>query len=91
VKCEGPFKELKGESNRDEMRKTPAAGSSRERVGSTGSSGVRISAGAEGISGSTMDCRIDAIYKMIREIKNEMVGKQLIREAITEAVGEEMD
>jgi len=81
VKCEGPFKELKSESIKEEMRKTPVAGSSRERIGSTGSSGVRISA----------DCKIDAICKMIREIKNEMVGKQLIREVITEAVEEEMD
>jgi len=91
VKCEGPFKELRSESNKEEMRKTPVAGGSRERIGSTGSSGAKTSAGAEGISGGTTDCKIDAIYKMIREIKSEMVGKQLIRQAITEAVEEEMD
>jgi len=91
VKCDGPFKELKNESIKDEMKKTPVAGSSRERVRSTGSIGVRNSAGAESISGSTMDSKIDAICKMIKEIKNEMVGKQLIKKVITEAVEEEMD
>lgn len=38
-----------------------------------------------------MDSKINAIYRMIREIKNEMVGKNLIKQAITEAVDEEMD
>jgi len=67
--------------------------SSASDSGSGGSSGERKIADAEGgrASGSTMDSKIDAIYRMIREIKNEMVGKNLIKQAITEAVDEEMD
>lgn len=42
-------------------------------------------------SGSTMDSKIEVIYKMIKEIKNEMVGKDLIKKVITEAIEEEMD
>ena len=62
-----------------------ASGSSRERKTSD--------ADAEGsrTTCSSMDSKIDAIYKMIREIKNEMVGKDLIRQVITEVVDEEME
>ena len=49
-----------------------ASGSSRERKTSD--------ADAEGsrTTSSSMDSEIDSIYKRIREIKNEMVGKDLI-------------
>jgi len=60
-----------------------AGGSSRERkVSSTEDNRT---------SGRTMEDKIEAIYKMIKEIKNEMIGKDMIKRAITEAVEEEMD
>lgn len=33
-----------------------------------------------------MDSKIDAIYRMISEIRNEIEGKKLIKQAITEAM-----
>lgn len=38
------------------------------------------------VSGTTMDSKIDAIYRMISEIRNEIEGKKLIKQAITEAM-----
>jgi len=38
-----------------------------------------------------MEDKIEVIYKMIKEIKDEMIGKNLIKRTITEAVNEEMD
>lgn len=38
-----------------------------------------------------MDSKIEAIYKMIKEIKNEMIGKDLIKKIIMEAIDEELD
>jgi len=38
-----------------------------------------------------MKDKIETIYKMIKEIKDEMVEKDLIKRAITEAVNEEMN
>jgi len=32
-----------------------------------------------------MEDKIEAIYKMIKEIKDEMIGKNMIKKAITEA------
>lgn len=40
---------------------------------------------------STMDSKIEAIYKMMKEIKDEMIGKDLLKKVITEAIDEEMD
>jgi len=42
-------------------------------------------------SGSTMDKKIDTLYLLVKEIKNEIVGKNLITNAIKEVIDEEMD
>jgi len=38
-----------------------------------------------------MDNRIEDIFLMVKEIKDDMVGKNLLKKAITEAVDEETD
>lgn len=38
-----------------------------------------------------LDAKIDFVYKLIKEIKNEMVGKEIIRGIIIEIIDEEMD
>lgn len=104
VACPGPFEKFIIESDREviNMNKVPAvagSSSSRTRLGSTGSTGSLSGAGgsserksADTESGRiSMDAKIDAIFKITRDIKNEMVGKDLIKQAITEAVDEEMD
>lgn len=57
------------------------------------SSGERKTSSSEGglAAGHTMASKIETIYKMIKEIKSEMIGKDLIKKVITEAIDEEMD
>lgn len=43
------------------------------------------------VSDSNMESKVEDIYKMIREIKDEMIGKTFLRRAIQEAVEEEME
>lgn len=35
--------------------------------------------------------KIDIVYRMVKEIKNEIVGKEVLKNVITEAIDEEMD
>ncbi|KMQ95301.1 hypothetical protein RF55_4490 [Lasius niger] len=42
-------------------------------------------------TGSDMVNKIDALYKMITEIKNDLVGKKLIKNIIKETIKEEID
>jgi len=44
----------------------------------------------KGSSTDTMDGKIEAIYKMIKEMKDERIGNYLIKKAIKEAVEEEI-
>lgn len=38
-----------------------------------------------------MDCKIDCIYKMVKQVKDKIIGKELIRRTIAEVIGKEMD
>lgn len=38
-----------------------------------------------------MEDKIDTVYRMVKEIKNEIVGKKVLKEVITEAIDEEME
>jgi len=40
---------------------------------------------------SSMNSRIEEIFTIVKEMRDEMVGKQLLKEDIAEAVEEEMD
>jgi len=40
---------------------------------------------------STVDVKIENIYKLIKEIKNEMIGKDMIKNIIKETIEEEID
>lgn len=42
------------------------------------------------VPGSSMDKKIDTLYLLVKEIKNEIIGKNLIKNAIKEAIDEEM-
>lgn len=42
------------------------------------------------ILGSSTDNKIDALYKLIKEIKDEILGRDLIKKVIAEAIEEEM-
>lgn len=61
------------------------------------SSKERKSSEAEGghTSGSStvsrLDNKLENLYKLIKEVKNKIVGKELIRRDISEAIKEEMD
>lgn len=74
VKSDG---KMSGESSRERKLSAPENEQKlRERNAST--------------SVSIKDTKIDNIYKMVQEIKDEMIGKNVLRRAITEAIDEEM-
>ncbi|KAL6265885.1 hypothetical protein P5V15_002717 [Pogonomyrmex californicus] len=90
VRCEGPFKEIIGDSDKTEMKKTPAAGDSRDRLGSTGSTGTAVT--TSGASKQTgMEVKIDWLIKTVREIKDEVACKNEIKTMIAKIIREELE
>lgn len=52
----------------------------------------KLSSSEDGLaSSSTMNNKIEATYKIIKEIKSEIIGKDIIKKVITEAIDEEMN
>lgn len=88
VLCNGPYEEFTLEAD---MK--AAAGSSRNRLGSTGSgssvmpnSGNKIST----LSGSSMDAKIDWLVRTVKEMKDITACKTEVKMMIKEVVQEEM-
>lgn len=93
VRCEGPFKEIGGESDKTEMKKAPAAGGSRDRLGSTGSTGSTGTAvTTSGASKQTgMEVKIDWLIRTVREMKDEVACKNEIKTMIAKIIREELE
>jgi hypothetical protein len=97
VTCPGPFEKFTIEGDKEEdMKKTPTpSGSSRDRLGSTGSIGsLKTSSSGNKTAGvsvsSDMDAKIDWLIKSIKEMKDETACKKEIKMMIKEVVREEM-
>ena len=93
VACPGPFEKIIVESDKEaDMKKSSTAtGSSRDRLGSTGSIGSCSGSRRLDVSGSlNIDGKIDWIIKTIKEIKNETTCKNEIKMIIKEVVREEL-
>jgi len=89
VKCEGPFKEITNESEKAEMKKTPTASGSRERVGSTGSTGSATASNTNKQHG--MDAKVDWLVRTVKEIRDEVACKNEIKTMITQIIREELE
>lgn len=59
--------------------------------GENGSRDRSASSSEARILDSILESKVEATYKMIKEIKDEMIGKTFLKRAIQEAVEEEMD
>lgn len=85
VQCKGPFETFNAE---EEVPKTGAtiAGSSRERLSSTGST-----TGNRGVSSSVaVDTKIDWLIKTVKAMKDEIACKNEVKKMIQEIVGAEL-
>lgn len=69
-----------GESSKDRKVSATDSGQKQRERSASASASVNIK-----------DTKIDNIYKMVQEIKDEMIGKNILRRAITEVIEEEMN
>jgi len=100
VPCLGPYEKFVIEDDQEEdMKKAPvAAGSSRDRLGSTRSVGfagtATTSSSANRTSGangsSSMNTKIDWLVKIIKELKEETACKREVKMMIKKVVQEEL-
>jgi hypothetical protein len=95
VSCPGPFEKFTIESEADMKKATAVAGSSRDRLGSTGSIGSFTTSSSgnrtSGVSGpSSIDVKIDWLVKIVKELKDETACKKEIKMMVKEIVREEL-
>ena len=95
VSCPGPFEKFTIESEADMKKASAVAGSSRDRLGSTGSIGSFTTSSSgnrtSGVSGpSSIDVKIDWLVRIVKELKDETACKKEIKMMVKEIVREEL-
>lgn len=94
VSCPGPFEKFVAESEADMKKASAGTGSSRDRLGSTGSTGSFTTSSSgnriSGVNGSSIDVKIDWLIKTVKEIKDETACKKEMRIMVKEIVRDEL-
>lgn len=91
TKCEGPFEEIRIESEREEKMKRTVGGSDRERTNSIGAAGSTTNMSGSAGRQSMTDTKIDWLVKTVREIKDEIACKKESKSIIREIIRSEME
>lgn len=96
MSCPGPFEKFEAEIEADMKKASAGTGSSKNRLGSTGSTGLFMtSSSGNRLSGvnrsSNIDVKIDWLIKTVKEIKDETACKKEMRMMVKEIVREELE
>ena len=81
IPCKGKIEDIKGISSMD--RNSVQKSNLKERKMSSDSSG--------GVQEGPLDSKIELIYKLVKELNDNILGKNLIKEIIREVIKDELD